>query len=81
MIASFALSPLQSMPTSQEPFDEFNGIEQNNVDFPMLDVSSYHGGNSMMFQPMNIEFDIPTDSVNGMTLVLRDVTMFFSRKC
>ncbi|KAL7176820.1 hypothetical protein ACSBR2_030210 [Camellia fascicularis] len=65
MIASFALSPLQSMPTSQEPFDEFNGIEQNNVDFPTLDVSSYHGGNSMMFQPMNIEFDIPTDSVNG----------------
>ncbi|XP_052207620.1 protein NLP9 [Diospyros lotus] len=57
MLASFALSPLQSLPSSYAPFDALNFAEQNTACFPVLDGdvawNSDGIGDKMMFQQMN----------------------------
>ncbi|KAL6976170.1 hypothetical protein U1Q18_024960 [Sarracenia purpurea var. burkii] len=58
MLASYALSPVHSMPTNHAPFDTFNFTDQN--------IAAFQGpdGDKMMFQEMNSQVGFPMDSAN-----------------
>ncbi|KAA8531443.1 hypothetical protein F0562_006204 [Nyssa sinensis] len=69
MLASYALSPLQSVPTSYAALDALNFTEQNSAAFPVNDGhvmgNSYNSGDKMMFQQTDSQFGFPLDSAGG----------------